>query len=107
MLTANELNRLQNFGYTKHGAAIVDAIWFCWLSQFGGHQIGMILICNPAGIYKAYIGSIVQSLGEAEEAKHIAEFGAKLPYAIAKAAFPTRPFDNLNYDVSEVQVRDA
>jgi phage gp45-like len=28
MLTTEQLNRLQNFGFTSQGAAIVDAIWF-------------------------------------------------------------------------------
>jgi hypothetical protein len=35
----------------------------------------------------------------------VAMEGAKVPYAIAKEAFPERPFDNLNYDLGEVQVR--
>jgi hypothetical protein len=54
MMTTEQLNRLENFGFTDQGAAIVDAIWFN--SFFSVHQIGMVLICNPAGIWKAYVG---------------------------------------------------
>jgi hypothetical protein len=105
MLTIDQLNRLQNHGFTSQGAAIVDAIWF---SQFGGPQIGMVLICNPAGVWKAYLGlPVITGIDEAHEAKQIAEAGSKVPYAIAKAAFPTRDFDNTNYDLTEVQVQDA
>jgi hypothetical protein len=101
MLNIDQLNRLQNFGFTSQGAAIVDAIWF---SQFGGPQIGMVLICNPAGIWKAYLGlPVITGIGEAHEAKQIAEAGSKVPFAIAKAAFPTRSFNNSNYNVNEAQ----
>ena len=98
------LDRIVNFGFTDQGAAIVDAVWFNPPNQI---MIGMVLICNPAGIWKAYISTVVQTFGEEKDAKFIAEFGAKVPYAIAKAAFPSRPFDNTNYDLAEVQVRDA
>lgn len=114
MMTTEQLNRLENFGFTNQGAAIVDAIWF---TPSPSEQIGMVLICNPCGTWKAYIGVIQispQSIfyaqvprNEAWDAKHIAHSGYKLPYAIAKAAFANRPFDNLNYDLGEVQVRDV
>jgi hypothetical protein len=104
MLTTDQLNRLQNFGFTDQGAAIVDAIWFTPPPTI---SIGMVLICNPVGIWKAYISTIVQSAGEERDAQFVAAHGSKLPYAIAKAAFPTRDFDNLNYDLGKVQVRDG
>jgi len=94
MLTQTELNRLENFGFTNQGAAIVDAIWF---NPPTAIAIGIVLICNPEGIWKSYIGTIVNSFGEEKDAKFIANFGAKLPYLMAKAAFPNRAFDNSNY----------
>jgi hypothetical protein len=65
------------------------------------------LICNPSGVYKSYIGTVVRSGGEEKDARFVAEYGAKVPYAIAKAAFPDCPFDNTNYDLGEVQVRNG
>lgn len=91
MLNPNELNRLQNFGFTAQGAAIVDAIWFNGAYTSAGNQIGIVLICNPAGIWKAYIGGIESPvLPEKDCAQLIANRGAKVPYAIAAAAFPNR-----------------
>ena len=105
MRTEKELQRLQNHGFTTQGAAIVDVLWF---TQTLGSQIGIVLLCNPAGIWKAYIGTLlIQRIVETAEARQIAKCGAKVPYAIAKAAFPNRPFDNTNYDLGEVQVRDG
>jgi hypothetical protein len=95
MLTIIELKRLENFGFTEAGAAIVDAVWF---HPFAAPQIGMVLICNPAGVWKAYLGTVAHSWGEALDAQTIAQCGAKVPYAIAKAAFPNRPFDINSYD---------
>jgi hypothetical protein len=42
-----------------------------------------------------------------KDARFVAEYGAKVPYAIAKAAFPNRAIDNTNYDFGEVQVRNG
>jgi hypothetical protein len=95
MLTSNELKRLQNYGFTSQGAAIVDAIWFTTCT---GHQIAIALICNPMGIWKAYIGVTSQAMSEDAGLLEITDSGSKLPYTIAKAAFPEKPFDKENYD---------
>jgi hypothetical protein len=98
MLTSEELNRLENFGFTAQKAAIVDAIWFNGAYTSAANQIGMVLICNPAGIWKAYIGGIESPyLTEKECAQLIANRGAKVLYAIAAAAFPNR-FEAKDYD---------
>lgn len=103
MLTTEQLNRLQNFGFTSQSAAIVDVLWF---TQAIGPQAAIVLICNPEGVWKAYLGTpITEKTTEDFQARQVAEYGAKVPYAITKAAFPERPFDNLNYDLGEVQVR--
>jgi hypothetical protein len=94
MLTANELKRLANHGFTSQGAAIVDAIWFTTMT---GHQIAIALICNPTGTWKAYIGVASQAMSEDAGLLEITDSGSKVPYTIAKAAFPERPFDEENY----------
>lgn len=88
-----ELDRLQNFGFTRSGAAIVDALWF----HPRAGAIGMVLIVNESEIWKSYIGTLVEISDEANDARLIAEFGAKLPYVLAAAAFPDR-FTKENYD---------
>lgn len=94
-----DLKRLANLGFTHRGAAIVDTTWF---TPMLGLPIGIILICNPSGIWKAYIGTPTQiNLAEDIDAKQIAEYGAKVPYAIAKAAFPGHDFDANCYDCKE------
>lgn len=83
-----DLDRLENFGFTKAGSAIVDAIWFS-----GANQIGMVLICDEFGSYKAYIGALNQFQVLREEAgcaQSIAAHGCKVPEAIALAAFPNQ-----------------
>jgi len=95
MLTSEELNRLQNYGFTTQGAAIVDVLWF---TQTIGPQAAIVLICNPTGTWKAYLGKpITQSVTEDFQARQVAEYGAKVPYAIAAAAFPNR-FEADEYD---------
>jgi hypothetical protein len=97
-----DLKQLANLGFTHQGAAIVDAAWF---TPMLGLPIGVILICNPSGIWKAYIGTTTQiDLAEKLDAKHIAIYGAKVPYAIAKATFPNRDFDANCYDCKEAIV---
>lgn len=101
MLSTEQLARLENFGFTSQGAAIVDAKWF---TQAFGPQVCMALICNPANVWKAYLGTpATERTTEDFQVRQVAEYGCKVPYAIAKAAFPNRPFDNLNYDLGEVQ----
>jgi hypothetical protein len=95
MLTSEELNRLQNYGFTSQSAAIVDALWFtpgCTTAQ-----VAMVLICNPENIWKAYIGTVNPPTSEKIDAQFIAMWGAKLPYTIAQAAFPNR-FESKDYD---------
>jgi hypothetical protein len=84
MLTTDQLNRLSNHGFTSQGAAIVNAIWFTTCS---GHQIGIALICNPVGKWKAYIGSVFDCLSEDAGTVQICESGSKIPFELAKAAF--------------------
>ena len=94
MLTPNELKRLENHGFTSQGAAIVDTIWFTTCT---GHQIGIALVCNPAESWKAYIGNVFDYLSEDAGAVQICESGSKIPFELAKAAFPKRPFNKENY----------
>lgn len=94
MLTPDKLKRLANHGFTSQSAAIVDAIWF---TSCTGHQIGIALIYNPAGAWKAYIGSVFDCINEDAGAVQICESGSKIPFELAKAAFPKRPFSEENY----------
>jgi hypothetical protein len=82
MLNAEQLTRLANLGFTGQGAAIVDAAWFSGAYTSSAHQIGIVLICNPAGTYKSYIGAIEQFTTEKIGAWYIAESGAKVPVQI-------------------------
>jgi hypothetical protein len=91
-------DRLQNFGLTETGAAIVDAVWFNGAYTSRATAIGMVLICNRFNVWKAYIGAIEVTTTEDIDAKIIAENGAKVPFAIAMAAFLNR-FTEENYDV--------
>lgn len=87
------LKRLQNFGFTPAGSAIVDAIWFSGAFTSPASQIGMVLICDQSGSYKAYIGALTEGqalAGEAYCAQLIAADGCKVQKAIALAAFPNR-----------------
>jgi hypothetical protein len=93
-----DLKRLANLGFTNQGAAIVDAVWF---TDMNNYQIGIVLIFNPSGIWKAYICSQVDITSEENDAQLIAKNGAKVPYAIAKAAFPNHDFDINCYDCEE------
>jgi putative transcriptional regulator len=87
---AKDLSSLANLGFTHQGAAIVDAVWF---TPMLGMPIGIILTCNPSGVWQAYMGTPSKlNLAEDVDAKQIAEYGAEVPFAIAKAAFPDRDF---------------
>ncbi len=84
-----DLERLQNFGYTHAGSAIVDALWF----HPGGEllvTIGMVLTCDKIGTWKARVGVVAHPVSEQEDAKIVANTGSRLPYEIANAAFPNR-----------------
>jgi hypothetical protein len=89
-----DLKRLANLGFTEQGAAIVDALWFATTKG----QVGIVLICNPSSVWKAYIGLPTYPFFEENDAKEVALNGAKVPYAIAKAAFPSQEFDINCYD---------
>jgi hypothetical protein len=97
MMTTEELNRLANFGYTQSGSAIVDVLWLTQHYEVPSPRIGMVLICTSEGCWKAYAGNTNLSFSEREEAKFVAAHGAKLPCAIAQAAFPGR-FEAKDYD---------
>ncbi|MGB8700901.1 MAG: hypothetical protein WCD18_15920 [Thermosynechococcaceae cyanobacterium] len=90
-----KFERLANFGFTEAGSAITDAIWF----TTGYQQVGMVLICDRAEIRKAYIGVVdpTENISEENCAKHIAQFGAKLPRAIAQTAFPNKLKEEMQY----------
>ena len=91
----NRLENLANFGFTQSGAAIVEAIWF----NGTVHTVcsGIVLICNRVGVWKAYLGGLIFVTNSKLDARIIAENGAKVPYAIAAAAFPGR-FTEEEYD---------
>ena len=88
--------RLKILGVAESGSAIVDVMWFTQQMNL----IGIVLIRDQFKNWKAYLGSvnILNSIGENSDAKHIAEWGAKVPYSIAKATFPKWNFDETNYD---------
>ena len=92
-----DLRRKANFGYTEHGSAIVDAVWFNGAYTSDAQAIGMVLIVDQSGCWKAYIGSLSYSVTEAADAQRIAAMGAKVPYPIAAGAFPNR-FLREDYD---------
>jgi hypothetical protein len=97
-----DLERLQNFGYTHAGSAIVDALWFPMLLKDtrpleATPCIGLVLICNEVGIWKAYIGIVNFPLRESIDAQEIARDGVKVSYGIAAGAFPGR-FTAEEYD---------
>jgi hypothetical protein len=96
-MIAKDFERLANFGYTEAGSAIVDAIWFSGAYSSPATQIGMVLICDLAGCWKAYIGGLDMKTNENLGAEIIAAHGAKVPCAIAQAAFPGR-FEAKDYD---------
>lgn len=81
-----KVDRLANFGHTAAGSAIVDAIWFTQ----GFQQVGMVLILNPEGAWKCYVGVADLNAKEKDGARWIAQWGSKLPVGIAMGAFPGR-----------------
>jgi hypothetical protein len=78
--------RLATFGYTPSGSAIVDAVWFTSYTDY----IGIVLILGEDQIWKAYIAAIPIPISEKNDAKLVAEKGAKVPFEIANAVFPGR-----------------
>jgi hypothetical protein len=96
-MNIEELDRLQNFGFTQAGSAIVDAIWFSGAYSSPATQIAMVLICDLGGCWKAYIGGLDMNTTPKLGAQIVAAHGAKVPCVIAQAAFPGR-FNAKDYD---------
>ena len=93
-----QVESLANLGRTAAGSAIVDAVW----STTAGGAIGVVLILNREGKWKAYTG--VAPLGaagtdaEAADALRVARDGAKVPFEVAFALFGSRGFGIDDYD---------
>lgn len=99
MTDEQKIKRLANFGFTDSGASIVDAIWFTGCYSSGNHEIGLVLIKNLEGKWKAYIGALVPGrfADEKGDAKVIADLGQKVSYGVAAGAFPNRDITEENY----------
>lgn len=74
---------------TSTGGRVVAAEWF----HQGGSlptMIGMVLVVNAQGEVKHYVGSVParDTSSEDRDARHVAEWGAKLPVEVARALWP-------------------
>lgn len=68
---------------------IIDSMWFS--SLLNPQQVGLVAIRTKtehgAPGWKAYLGN-ASGMNQAFDEQHVAEWGAKVPEAIAVAAFP-------------------